>query len=231
MTARYAVFFAPDSDTHLWHFGTRWLGRDPVSGTDLAQPRLPGLAPERIRQVTDFPRHYGFHATLKAPFALRPDRSVDELQAGLSDFARQFSTFEIGPPRLAAIGDFLAFLLPDGPVPKFQDLADASVRAFDVFRAPPSPHELARRRAANLTERQEELLVRWGYPYVFDQYRFHMTLTCRLDQTERAQFEAQLADASREACAEPIRVGDVSLFAQPHRESPFRLIARHAFSG
>ncbi len=153
------------------------------------------------------------------------------MDAALRDFSRQFSPFEIGPLRIASIGGFLAFLLPDGPAPQFQALADASVRDIDRFRAPPSERELQRHRAAKLTAQQSAHLERWGYPYVFDQYRFHMTLTCRLDQRERWLFRTLLTKASQQACEEPVSVGGISLFQQPDRESPFRLTARHAFSG
>ena len=66
------------------------------------------------------------------------------------------------------------------PSAALQALADACVEQLDRFRAPPSDAELARRRRASLTPRQDAMLVRWGYPYVFDTWFFHMTLTRRL---------------------------------------------------
>ena len=65
-------------------------------------------------------------------------------------------------------------------------LAAACVRDFDSFRAPLSPEELAKRRAVDLTARQEELLVEWGYPYVFDE--FEMLAPGRLSATEYDTF-------------------------------------------
>jgi hypothetical protein len=34
-------------------------------------------------------------------------------------------------------------------------------------------------------QRQRNYLDRWGYPYVMEEFRFHMTLTGRLDSTCR----------------------------------------------
>lgn len=37
--------------------------------------------------------------------------------------------------------------------------------------------------AAGLSPRQVELLDRWGYPYVMDQFRMHMTLSDPLNES------------------------------------------------
>ena len=34
---------------------------------------------------------------------------------------------------------------------------------------------------SGLTDRQEALLTQWGYPYVMEEFRFHITLTGALD--------------------------------------------------
>ena len=87
---------------------------------------------------------------------------------------------------VSALGSFIA-LMPAAPCPGLHDLTDACVRHFDRFRAPTNGDERARRVAAPLTERQIGNLDRWGYPYVFDDFRFHMTLTGSLPDNERAQ--------------------------------------------
>ena len=48
------------------------------------------------------------------------------------------------------------------------------------FARPPGAAELERRRKAGLSAAQEKMLLRWGYPYVLDEFRFHLTLTGRL---------------------------------------------------
>ena len=70
MSARFAVYLVPLSASALWERACRWLGRDPESGAVYAQPAVPGFAAEEIRALTQSPRNYGFHGTLKAPFRL-----------------------------------------------------------------------------------------------------------------------------------------------------------------
>ena len=63
---RYAIYFAPPPGSLFHTLGSRWLGRDAFTGEQLEQPAEPGLS-----AVTGDPRRYGFHATMKPPFALR----------------------------------------------------------------------------------------------------------------------------------------------------------------
>src|SRR5690606_25376449 len=123
-------------------------------------------------------RHYGFHATLKAPFRLAPGVSPERLRAAVADFAARRPAFAVPAMKVSAIGGFLAVTLAT-PSPAMQALADAAVAELDAFRAPPTEAEIARRLQGGLTSQQEALLRRWGYPYVFEEFRFHMTLTGR----------------------------------------------------
>jgi Protein of unknown function (DUF1045) len=105
------------------------------------------------------------------------------------------------------------------------------VEALDHCRAPPDEAELARRRRAKLTPRQDANLVRWGYPYVFDDWRFHVTLTRRLSPGEK---EAVLPAAEahlRGALGRARRVSSVCLFTQAGPGAPFVVAERLPFSG
>ncbi|HET6522220.1 MAG TPA: DUF1045 domain-containing protein, partial [Geminicoccaceae bacterium] len=177
---RYAIYFAPAPDDPLGAFGNRWLGRDPWTGECLPQPRIPGLAPERLHAITASPRRYGFHGTLKPPFALAPGATPADLDMAARTFAAARRPVEV-PLALRSLSGFLA-LVPAEPVPALDALAADCVRAFDSFRAPSDAAELSRRRAAGLTARQDALLLAWGYPYVFEEFRFHLTLTERLGE-------------------------------------------------
>ncbi len=201
-----------------------WLGRDPESGIE-AVPDLPLWLPrERWRDITRDARHYGFHGTLKPPMVLADGRTVDGLDAALAQFASEISGLPPLPLQVAAIGGFLA-LLPREPAPALKRLADLAVERFDRFRAPSTPAELARRRQVPLSTRQEEYLSRWGYPYVFDEYRFHMTLTSRLPDAERPRIAAYLADLLAPALEQPVPL-TMALFTQAQAEAPFQLTRR-----
>ncbi len=130
---------------------------------------------------------------------------------------------------VSSLSGFLA-LIPDCPAPALLGFADRCVEAFDGFRAPPDAAELARRRRAGLTPAQEAHLQRWGYPYVFDQFRYHMTLTGRLAAPEREQIQCWLADHFGTATAAPVPL-ELALFEQPGRGLPFRLVRRYPFDG
>src|SRR5229473_1465217 len=158
---RYAIYFSPEDATALGRFGRQWLG-----GAD-ARAAVPGFSLDRLAEITAEPRRYGFHATLKPPFALAAGSSARELAASMVSFATAQAGFPAPPLALASIAGFWA-LIPSQPCPALDRLAADCVRHFDAFRAPPSADELAKRRRAGLTAAQEALLARWGYPYVMD---------------------------------------------------------------
>lgn len=229
MSGRYAVYFAPVAESELARFGDRWLGRAVDSGAALEQPALDGLDAARLRVLTESPRHYGFHGTLKPPFHLADGCDAAELRRALAGFAVRQAPFEIDNLCLREIGDFLA-LVPGDSAPALSRLADACVTEFDAYRAPPDSAEFDKRHAAGLTPRQTELLARWGYPYVFDEFRFHLTLTGPVaDKNERARVTELLAPLVARLLRRPVPVRELSLFHQPDRAAPFRLIERFPF--
>lgn len=229
MSGRYAIYFAPPAGGDLARFGDGWLGRDATTGGPVLQPALDGLDADRQRALTEAPRHYGFHGTLKPPFQLAEGCGVEDLSRAVTGFAAQQASFEIAALRMQEIGDFLA-LVPAGPAPALSRLADACVMEFDAYRAPADAAELARRHAAGLTPRQAALLARWGYPYVLDEFRFHLTLTGPVaDPAERALVARLLQPLVAPLIDRPIPVRELCLFHQPDRAAPFRLIQRVPF--
>lgn len=227
MTARYAIYYAPAADSALWRKASAWLGRDAVAGARLAHPAVPGLEGLDVAELTAGPRHYGFHATLKAPFELASGRSEGELLAAAADFAGGLSPFEaqIAP---AALGRFLAFRLQDGEA-EMAALHAACVRAFEAFRAPPDAADLVRRRKAPLTPGQDRNLAAWGYPYVFEDFRFHMTLTGAIrDDLVRERVLSALRIHFADETG-PHRFEAVAVFRQPDRDAPFDIVERFAF--
>ena len=228
MTSRYAIYYAPDAASDLWRFGTGWLGRDPLSGVALPHPALDDLDADFIATATESPRHYGFHATLKAPFALAEGTYAAHLVHALGDFASHQTPFPAPPLELTRLGDFLALTLSE-PDERMAALAEACTRQFDRFRAPPSEAELEKRRAAGLSARQEELLAKWGYPYVMEAFRFHLSLTGRLSPADLDRTETALRQVVAPLCVAPLPVGSVCLYWQKDRTTPFTLIRRFAF--
>jgi len=205
---RYAIYFSPAPHTPLARLADAWFG-DPA-----------------VQSYTESPRHYGFHATLKPPMALRPGYRREELQAELHDFAASQPRLVIPRLQVSLLGSFLALTL-EQPLPGLDALAALCVEHFEPFRQPESPEAAASRRRPSMSARQLELLDRWGYPYVLEEWRFHMTLTSSLaDPPLRATLLSRLETHFAPALAEPLWVEDLCLFAQPDRSSPFRLEER-----
>lgn len=207
--ARVAVYYASLPDDPLFAEGATWLGRDPESGAPAPQPDIPGIA-----EITAEPRLYGFHATLKPPMRLAEGRQWFDVVQAATQLANRIAPFDL--PRLA-VSDVFGFLAlcETVPCPPLQALADACVEHLDPFRAPPSDAELIRRRRANLTPRQDAMLLRWGYPYVCDTWFFHMTLTRRLTAEEKRLYQPAAEAYFARAIAMPRRVTDICLFVQP----------------
>lgn len=221
MSARYALYWTPDPASNLWRWACRWLGRDPLLGIEY--PCDPALLP-----VVEEPRRYGFHATLKPPFRMRDDKDPASFMAAVEEFAHAREPFVAPPLELANLNGFLALVL-SGPSPRMDRLAADCVRLFDVYRALPDEIELARRRAHGLDAIEEANLRAWGYPYVLDRFRFHLTLTGRLadDRALKMRLEADTAAF----CAEPLRIDALTVFEQKEDGTAFRVSARFPFKG
>ena len=221
--ARYAIYYTPAADSALGRFGDAWFSAE-------KSPDIDGFDQQMLRRLTASARHYGFHATLKPPFALAADATAEALARNVADFAADHTAFEAPPLRPAALLSFVA-LMPVEPCAALNRLADECVTAFDPYRAAPSEAELDRRRATGLSARQEELLRSWGYPYVFEEFRFHMTLAGPTDRDQSEKLLTGLEELTRPFRAKPLVVDAVSLVAQTRPDQPFRLLRRFPLTG
>jgi len=204
------------------------LGRNAETGALLAQRTAFPFTAEWMADVTGDPRLYGFHGTLKAPMALQHGASEADLLAALGAFAASRRPFVVPSVKLACLSGFMGPRSAE-PNADLQDLADSCVIEFDAFRRPAGEAELARRRAAGLSPRQEALLQRWGYPYVLEEWRFHLTLTRRLaNEVERLSVMELLGQRFADYLDRPLPVMDVCLFRQPAPGRPFTVLARFA---
>jgi putative phosphonate metabolism protein len=222
---RFAIYFTPASDDPLTRRAADWLGRDPFSGAPAEPPAVSTLSPNEIAFHTAAPRRYGFHATLKAPFHLEPTQTEAGLADALAGFASRAQPF---PVRLVIgrIDGFFA-LVPAAPAPLLNRLADDVVESFDAFRAPLSEAEIERRNPDALSAEEFRNLHRWGYPYVFETFRFHMTLTGRVGAGEAERVRAALDEVFGSLIAAPVAIDGLALFAEPEPGAPFGV---HSYS-
>lgn len=228
MDTRYAVYYATAQNHPLKLLADAWLGRDPDRDERVSQPIAEGITPDRLQDMTAAPRRYGFHATLVAPFQLAKGVESRQLLGAVESFAARRRPFAVRL-KVDALAGFLA-LVPAEPSPELDQIAADAVREFDRYRAPLSAEDRARRHPETLSKREREHLDRWGYPYVLDCFRFHMTLTGPLEEPERGRVKAILEHAFAPQLAEPLRIDQLALFTQTHRVAPFRVVARFPFA-
>lgn len=225
MQARYAIYYAPERDSSLDLFGKKWLGRCAETGAVLEQPNIPGLRGDELRQMTATPRHYGFHGTIVPPFVLSHEVSGHDIIGLLEAFAREQRPFDMEPLSVREIGAFIA-LVPDGQ-DALSKLAEASLRFFHPYREQPTLAELERRRSRGLTPAQERLLSNWGYPYVLEEFRFHITLTDSIrDKGKRKKVLKTITDYTDWLSRAIYPVRELCLFRQENKDKPFTLVHR-----
>ncbi len=222
---RIAIYYAPLPNDPLTHLSSAWLGREPLTNAPVTQPAL-----DNIAEVTAEPRRYGFHATLKPPMHLVEGTDWYKFIATTRAVAATVAPFELPPMAVTDLRGFLA-LRETTPCPPLQALADACVGQLDAFRAPPSDDELARRRKAKLSTEQDAMLLRWGYPYVFSTWFFHMTLTRRLSDAEKAVLLPAAESWFAPAVCVSRRVEDICIFTQAVSGAAFNLAERVRLRG
>jgi len=227
---RYALYLVPPRDSVLWEQACRWLGRNPETAAVSQQPDVPGYAEERVRELTRSPRLYGFHATLKAPFRLAQGVDERQLMWEVNRLIDSLPAFSMPALKVGRLMGFVA-LCPAGAEEESMALARRCVIGLDMLRAPLEAAERARRHAAGLTPHQKDLLEQWGYPFVLDEYRFHMTLTERLDDAEAAYLMPWLQNWLGPALGDDPGEADLAVFAQPRPGDDFVLRRRFPLQG
>ena len=219
---RYAVYFVPGADTPLYRFGASVLGYDSHRGS--ANPLIDGADQEHWPVLVREPAVYGFHATIKAPVYLAQGRDEADFVAAVTEFAARQPIVPIGDLVPRELGAFIA-LVPTAACPALDVLARSCVRDLDSYRAAMSEQERARRMTPGLSDRQIENLVRWGYPYVFDDFRFHMTLTGALSAQKRAKALRFLCDKFQQTPGiAAVTIDRLAIAKQISRSAPFRII-------
>lgn len=227
---RFALYYAPSRDSAWWQAGCQWLGRDPESGASLTPPEIATLVHRGldVASISSAPRRYGWHGTLVAPARCAPGVTPERVLEVARDWARRQQTFALDV-EAAALGSFLAIrpATLDG-ADAISAVASSALGACASLRAAPTERDMQRRLESNLTDRQRELLAAWGYPYVLDEFRFHMTLSDSLaNEQDRQPVLAWWRE--RVSGLGPLSIDGAALFIEPEPGAPFVLWARLPF--
>ena len=217
---RYAIYFTPGQNDPLTRIAASWLGRDPFTSAQPPAPAVTQLTPAEIAYHTASARRYGFHATLKAPFLLADSTTEAELDSAVARFADAADPILLSRLTPTRIDGFLA-LVSGSPAPDLDRFAGEVVTVFDRFRAPLSEAEIKRRNPDALSPDEFRNLLQWGYPYVFESFRFHMTLTGRVPDHDLQRVRAAIDEVFAATLERPTTVDGLALFVEPEAGAPF----------
>ena len=223
---RYAVYLCPDPRGPAGRAAAEWLGRCAERDASLPQPFVPGLSAALLASLTEEPRRYGFHATLKAPFRLTDGVSRKALAHEIRAIAAEHAAFEVAPLAPRLVRGFLA-LVPDGDDGAASALATQCVLQLDRFRAPATSDEIRARLREGLTPRQHGLLVRWGHAHVMDEFRLQYPLTGQVSifgEEVAERLAATAAEHFAPVMHELRRIDRIALFEQTVPGAAFRIV-------
>ncbi len=220
---RFGLYFIPGPGP-LRELATQWLGYDIVGGKEVKRsPTLSGLVPD-IDDLTALPRRYGLHATIKAPFRLAQGCQIDDLREAAASFCRTLQPIIVPGLVLSEIDSFFCLLPQDG-ISELAWLSGSAVRELDRFRAPLEDKERQKRLASKLSPREIDHLDQWGYPYVMENFRFHITLTCSIkDPVRRQNLRSILENYLRPALNRPLAIDALCLVCEREPASRFELV-------
>lgn len=220
---RYAIYYTPPPGAFATA-AAAWLGYDVQTARDVAHPHIPGL-PRPLADITTDPRKYGFHGTIKAPFRLADGFTAADLAQASRRLAADLAPVELAGLTLVNLEGFAAFV-PEGDPADLNALAAHVVRSLDPYRAALSDAEIARRRPDQLTPRQRELLAIYGYPYVVEEFRFHLTLSNHLSDTDHISIARAATAHFRGVVPQPFQVQDICLMGED-AAGRFHLLGRY----
>lgn len=222
---RYAIYYAPEPGP-LADFGAHWLGWDMARGRTAHHPAIDGLD---VASLTATPRKYGLHGTIKPPFRLAEGCTITDLETATAALCAQTAPVQLEGLALSRLGGFLALTVTGDTAP-LNRLANTTVQTLDPFRAAPTEAELERRRKARLSPQQEALLTQWGYPYVMEEFRFHITLTGKMPRAEAETVRSRIDPLITPLLPRPFPVESLCLVGEDS-DGLFHMIRRYALTG
>ena len=227
MFKRYAIYFVPKGE--LAKFGQAWLGWDCRKGQYISSENAFSEPLADREYFTEKPRKYGLHATLKAPFRLQTTQSEPALRSAFHGFCNHQKPAASGNLTLSEQGGFIS-LRPQTQSAALFELGKNCLEAFDPFRAPLEQSDLNPRRNARLSPRQNDFLHQWGYPYVLQEFQFHITLSSRLSILQREKIIPALKNLLANELDCPFIIAHLALMGED-RNGQFHILEEANLSG
>lgn len=218
MAPRFAVYFSPADQTPLARFGERVLSRTATKISPIENQRDTAW-----QNLLARPRHYGFHATLKAPFELADSVSEEGLVEAVENLAATLGVCSLEGLKVKEFNGFAALAFDRQP-DAVASLARQCLLQLEPLRAPLSEFDYQRRDPDYLSERQRQYLSEFGYHHVLEDFDFHMTLSGALEDKKEV-FLTYLRESYAQLVLEAPVLDRLCIFSQPNREQPFVRVA------
>ncbi len=219
MHYRYAIYFIPEKNSILYRLGSALLGYDIYAGKSVEKPSIALPSGISAQELVAGVQHYGLHATVVAPFFLN-ETSEKELVHSVNYFCQSNQPVIFPRVKVHLHQGFMAVCPAETENTEqtaytpMQALAAKAVRFFYPLRKAPSDAEINSRLGAGLSTRQMEYLKRWNYPYVFEEYSFHITLTGMVNENDVPCLNTVLYNYLEEALAEPLIIDRLCICRQ-----------------
>ncbi len=161
---------------------------------------------------------------------LRDGQTPESFAKAAKRFCESEAAFALPRLKLSKLHGFLA-LVPSQPSAELERLAGRIVAYFEPFRARLNADECARRNPERLNPRMARKLASWGYPYVFTDFKFHITLTARLTPEDTALLEPVYRALLEPILDTPLAFDHITVFRQAAPDQPFQVWHRFALRG
>ena len=225
---RYAIYYVPSENSELDLFGKCWLGWDPYKGVETTKSDLSKLPSfKKFSSLVLTPKQYGFHGTIKAPFKLKNEYTYNDLENKVREISKQIHSFYFDQLIIKKLGNFIG-LIPTNNL-KINAVSNKFVEELDYLRDELSESEIKKRKPHKLTSNQKQMLFKWGYPYVFDEFKFHLTLTSKLNVVEIDEVFRSLQNILKQVNLNKISFNNICIFGQKNDEK-FYFVKRFNFN-
>ncbi len=225
---RYAIYYAPSENSELDLFGKCLLGWDPYKGVETTKSDLSKLPSfKKFSSLVLTPKQYGFHGTIKAPFKLKNEYTYNDLENKVREISKQIHSFYFDQLIIKKLGNFIG-LIPTNNL-KVNAVSNKFVEELDYLRDELSESEIKKRKPHKLTSNQKQMLFKWGYPYVFDEFKFHLTLTSKLNVVEIDDVLRSLQNILKQVNLNKISFNNICIFGQKSDEK-FYFVQRFNFN-
>ncbi len=225
---RYFFTSSHNPNGKFWKLGSAWIGYDAVRHKIPKAVLTLGL-PKEIHNKSVFTvRRKGFGAVFYPPFSLHKDVDFQDLCLGAKSFCQTLVSFKTSVLKVhTQKGQISIELL--GQDKRLTDFARECVLFFDQYREIGEPIHVSDRLKKALTQSQIDNLMRWGNPYLFDDFTFNIQLTGQIPEGMASQLSELLQKQFMEHLSSGLVIGGLSLFGQNNDHSPARLLSFFPF--